>query len=164
MEDVTATGEAVAKQLQEVKRNDGDPMLEFPVEYPTRMLPGSTLETIDQASRAFPIDGPSDEVYHGYKIVLDFFGDGGFSEYYGISGTDWLDAPILDNPSETRTIDGRDYLLFYDGDRLRLVGWQTKKAIYWVNNTLAQTPRRGRDALDRDLDARARRTASLPAR
>ena len=64
---------------------------------------------------------------------------GGFSEYYGVSGTDWVDAPILANPSETRTIDGRDYLLFYDGDRLRVVGFKTKNAAYWVNNTLLQS-------------------------
>ena len=138
MEDVAATGEAVAKQLEAVKRKDGDPMLDFPVMYPTRMLPGSTLQTVDQASRAFVIDGPSDDVFHGYKIVLDFFGNG-FSEYYGVSGTDWVDAPILQNPSETREIDGRNYLLFYDGDRLRLVGWKTGKAAYWVNNTLTQS-------------------------
>ena len=64
---------------------------------------------------------------------------GCFDEYYGVSGTDWVDAPILDNPSETRTIDGKEYSLFYDGDRLRLVGWKTKDAAYWVNNTLLQS-------------------------
>ena len=47
------------------------------------------------------------------------------------------------NPSETRTIDGKDYLLFYDGDRLRLVGWKTNKAAYWVNNTLLQSLEEG---------------------
>ena len=36
-------------------------------------------------------------------------------------------------------IDGRNYLLFYDGDRLRLVGFKTKNAAYWVNNTLLQS-------------------------
>ena len=67
------------------------------------------------------------------------FGNGLFSEYYGISGTDRVDPPILDNPNETRTIDGRNYLLFYDGDRLRLVGFKTKTGAYWVNNTLLQS-------------------------
>ena len=100
------------------------------------MLAGSAL---NDASRAFPIDGPGDDVYHGYKMVAGFPGMGGFTEYYGFSGTDWKDAPILENPSEVRTIDGRDYMLFYDGDRLRLVGWKTDKAAYWVINTLTQT-------------------------
>ena len=111
-------------------------MVEFPIFYPTRMLAGSAL---NDASRAFPIDGPGNDVYHGYKMVAGFPGMGGFTEYYGFSGTDWKDAPILENPSEVRTIDGRDYMLFYDGDRLRLVGWKTDKAAYWVINTLTQT-------------------------
>ena len=93
----------------------------------------------------------------------DTFGHGLFDEYYGISGTDWVDAPILENPSETRTIDGTDYLLFYDGDRLRLVGWKTSKAAYWVNNTLLAVARGGPDALDRHLDARARRQVASRA-
>ena len=32
-------------------------------------------------------------------------------------------------PSETRTIRGREYLLFYNGDRLRLVGWKTEQGV-----------------------------------
>ena len=133
MEDATAIGQQYAKQIADAKRKDGDPMVDFPIYYPTRLHPGSTL---DDDSRAFPIDGPGDDVYHGYKLVAEFFT--GYSEYYGVSGTDWVDAPILANPSETRIIDGREYLLFYDGDRLRQVGWKTGQAAYWVSNSLLQ--------------------------
>jgi polyisoprenyl-teichoic acid--peptidoglycan teichoic acid transferase len=140
MDDSSAQGQDFANRISEVKTGGGDPMVKFPIYYPTRLVPGST---INDASRAFQIDGPDKEAYRGYKMVVDVpgtnFGNGLFSEYYGVSGTDWLDAPILDNPSETRTIDGRDYLLFYDGDRLRLVGFKTKNAAYWVNNTLLQS-------------------------
>ncbi|MQA75311.1 MAG: hypothetical protein GEU88_13375 [Solirubrobacterales bacterium] len=140
MDDATAIGQQYAEQLSQAERKDGDPMIDFPIFYPTRLTPGSAL---NEASRAFPIDGPDDDLYHGYKMVARFFGPGGYYEYYGVSGTDWVDAPILANPSETRTIDGRDYLLFYDGDRLRLVGWKTGKAAYWVNNTLLQALEEG---------------------
>jgi hypothetical protein len=34
---------------------------------------------------------------------------------------------------------GRAYQLFYDGTRLRLVAWRTRKAVYWVSNSLSQT-------------------------
>jgi polyisoprenyl-teichoic acid--peptidoglycan teichoic acid transferase len=34
---------------------------------------------------------------------------------------------------------GRKYLLYYNGDRLRLVAWKTPRAAYWVSNTLLQT-------------------------
>jgi len=30
-------------------------------------------------------------------------------------------------------------LVYYAGDRLRLVAWHTPKAAYWVSNTLLQT-------------------------
>ncbi len=144
MDDSTEQGQRYAHQISIKKRNDGEPMVDFPIYYPTRLAPGSVI-TAD--TRAFPIDGPDKDVYHGYKMVVDVpgdtFGHGLFDEFYGISGTDWVDAPILQNPSETRTIDGTDYLLFYDGDRLRLVGWKTGKAAYWVNNTLLQSLEEG---------------------
>ena len=30
-------------------------------------------------------------------------------------------------------------MLFRDGDRLRYVGWRTRRAVYWVSNTLSKT-------------------------
>ena len=84
---------------------------------------------------------------------------GFIGEYYGVQGLRWRDPPILEQPSETRKIGGREYLLFYNGDRLRLVGWKTKRGSYWVSNTLLQTLSAGRDARRRALahDARADR-------
>jgi hypothetical protein len=61
-----------------------------------------------------------------------------FGEYYGIQGTTWRDPPILDNPSETITRKGRRLQLYYDGRRLRLVAWRTRRGAYWVSNTLTQ--------------------------
>ena len=126
------SGEELAAQLAGVKTKSGKPMLNFPIHYPTKLVPGSAL-TDD--SRAFPIDGPGDQKYHGYKFVASLATQG-YTAYYGVSGTDWKDPPILDNPSETRTIDGRDYKLSWDGGRLRFVGWKTDKGSYWVDNTL----------------------------
>jgi hypothetical protein len=140
MDDSSAQGEQFAHQISIHKKKDGDQMIDFPIYYPTRLAPGSII-TPD--TRAFPIDGPDKDVFYGYKMVVDVpgdtFGHGLTDEFYGVSGTDWIDAPILANPSETRTIDGKNYLLFYDGDRLRLVGWKTPKGAYWVNNTLLQS-------------------------
>jgi hypothetical protein len=136
MIDGTAQTVPMAQKLQNEKRKDGDPMLDFPVYYPTRLVP---LSTVSGDSRAFPIDGPGNDVYHGYKMVVERPGGSIPTEYYGVSGTDWQDPPILANPSETRTIDGRDYLVYYDGGRLRMIAWKTKHAAYWVDNTLSQT-------------------------
>jgi LCP family protein required for cell wall assembly len=126
------SGEQLAAELAAQKTKSGKPMLDFPIYYPTMLAPDSSL-TDD--SRAFPIDGPGDEEYHGYKFVATMPTQG-YTAYYGVSGTDWRDPPILDNPSEIKTIDGREYLLSWDADRLRFVGWKTEHGSYWVDNTL----------------------------
>ena len=62
-----------------------------------------------------------------------------FGQYYGVQGTNWKAPPILDDPSETMRMRGRKYQLYYDGSRLRLVAWQTQRAVYWVSNSLSET-------------------------
>jgi polyisoprenyl-teichoic acid--peptidoglycan teichoic acid transferase len=134
--DSSVIGEQFAVGLLDDTTDAGTtPILDFPVYYPTRLAPSSEF---DDESRAFQIDGPGDDVYRGYKIVVTMPGSFGATAYYGVSGTDWRDPPILENPSEEREIDGRTYQLFYDGDRLRLVAFKTDRAVYWVNNTLTQ--------------------------
>jgi polyisoprenyl-teichoic acid--peptidoglycan teichoic acid transferase len=130
--DSSSSGQQYAAQVAAAKTKHGHPMLDFPVYYPTKLTPGSTI-TSD--SRAFPIDGPGNEVYHGYKLVVAVPTDG-YEAYYGVSGTDWKDPPILANPDETKTIGGQDYLLSWDGPQLRLIGWKTDQGSYWVSNTL----------------------------
>jgi hypothetical protein len=34
---------------------------------------------------------------------------------------------------------GRKLLLFYDGHHLRMIGWRTRHAAYWVSNTLDES-------------------------
>jgi hypothetical protein len=57
-------------------------------------------------------------------------------EYWGIQQTDWADPPILDGPSVTQRIKGREYELFFDGTKLHLVAFHGNGATYWVVNTL----------------------------
>jgi LCP family protein required for cell wall assembly len=105
----------------------------FPVYYPRRLVPGSSYP---DAPRTYRIKAPNDRRYGAYKMVIF---TGFIGEYYGVQGMRWRDPPVLENPSETRKVAGRDYMLFYDGDRLRLVGWRTKRGAYWVSNTLLHT-------------------------
>jgi LCP family protein required for cell wall assembly len=74
--------------------------------------------------------------YPAYRMVVkrDLLG-----EFYGIQGTTWKDAPIFRDASETREIDGREYELHFDGDRLRMVAWEQGRAKYYVQNTLLQS-------------------------
>jgi LCP family protein required for cell wall assembly len=125
--DSTGAGQAYADAVNS-KDYDG------PIYYPAKLNPGGQL-TDD--SRAIKIDGPEKEVYYGYKMVVAFQALG-YTAYYGVSGTDWPDPPILENPSETRNIGGTEYMLFYDAGRLRMVGWKDGKYTFWVTNTLGQ--------------------------
>jgi hypothetical protein len=108
---------------------------DLPIFYPTRLVQ-TTNTSISDESRAAKLLGPNNnDIYEMYKYVIPYQEGFGLS-YYGVSGTNWEDPPILKNPSGTRTINGREYLLFYEQDKLRLVGWRTSKGSYWVINTL----------------------------
>ena len=109
-----------------------------PVYYPTVLEEGSDYA---QKPRVYKINGKGDESpphdqRAAYKWVfsLPTLGD-----YYGFEGTRWTDPPILSNPSEERTIGDRDYKLYYDGDRLRMVAWQTDQGSFWLSNSLIET-------------------------
>jgi polyisoprenyl-teichoic acid--peptidoglycan teichoic acid transferase len=137
MMDAPTVGE-YAQLVAAETSSGGRRWIDFPVFYPTEVPARTTFNRIDD-SRAYPYDGPGNEQYAAYKLVFGIPGSAGFTEHWGVSGTNWADPPILENPSEVREIGGRDHLLFYDGDRLRLVGWKHQGASYWVNNTLLQS-------------------------
>jgi polyisoprenyl-teichoic acid--peptidoglycan teichoic acid transferase len=117
--------------LQAVQAGAGGSL---PVLYPTLLLNSSEFA---DAPRVYRMLGPDRRRYGAYRMVMRRTNANG--EYYGIQGTTWQDPPILANPSETRRLGGREYQLHYAGDRLRLVGWHTSKAAYWISNTLLQT-------------------------
>ncbi len=104
--------------------------------YPTE-VPEGTIMSDD--SRQYGITGYGREgSYAAYKLVL-YRPAVYYNEYFGVMGTEWMDPPILVNPSETRKIGDAYYDLFYDGDRLRMISWQTDSGSYWINNTLLQS-------------------------
>jgi polyisoprenyl-teichoic acid--peptidoglycan teichoic acid transferase len=63
----------------------------------------------------------------------------GIGEYYGVQGMTWKAPPILDDPDRTLERRGRKLRLYYDGKRLRLIAWRTRRGVYWVSNTLTQS-------------------------
>jgi polyisoprenyl-teichoic acid--peptidoglycan teichoic acid transferase len=112
--------------------------LKVPVYYPTQLGLGSDYA---QKPRAYKINGKGDESpphseRAAYKWVfsLPTIGD-----YYGFMGTRWKDPPILDNPTDEKTIGDREYKLYYDGDRLRMVAWQTDQGSFWLSNSYIET-------------------------
>ena len=110
------------------------PHVGFPVYYPRKLVPGSSYA--EDAPHTYTIKASGDDRYRAYKMVIS---TGYIGEYYGVMGTSWEHPPILDSPSETREVGGRELLLFYNGNRLRVVGWKTARGSYWISNTLLQT-------------------------
>ena len=45
--------------------------------------------------------------------------------------------PILDNPTDERIIGGRKFRRYFAGKKIKLMAWETPKAVYWVSNTLS---------------------------
>jgi polyisoprenyl-teichoic acid--peptidoglycan teichoic acid transferase len=108
--------------------------LPFSVYYPKAAIAGAQL--LPDHSRAYDIFDRNGHKYRAYRMVIK---TDDLGQYYGVEGMSWRAPPILDNPSEKRTIGGRQYELFYDGSRLRLVAWRTNNAAYWVSNTLSSS-------------------------
>jgi LCP family protein required for cell wall assembly len=105
----------------------------LPVYYPTARTRGSLFAGPPRVYKMRGLDG---RMYGAYRMVIK---RGTVGEYYGLQGTTWRDPPILAQVSEKRRVRGRTYELHYDGDRVRLIAWRTRKAVYWVSNTLLLT-------------------------
>jgi LCP family protein required for cell wall assembly len=118
--------------------------MRLPVYYPKLIVAGRQYATPErdargqlQYPRAYRIKAPDGKMKAAYRLVVPYNTLEG--DYYGIQGTSWTDPPILRNPSsDTRTINGKRLLLFYDGKQLRTVGWKTSHGAYWVQNTLQE--------------------------
>ena len=108
--------------------------LGFPFYFPGLRKTGSSYP--DDKPRVYGIRDERGKIHRAYRLVVS---KGVIGEYYGIQGTTWREPPILDDPSETRKVNGRKLELHYDGRRLRLVAWRTRRAVYWVSNTLTQS-------------------------
>ena len=128
LEQARVEGENMAV-LAETQGNLG-----FPFYFPSLRKTGSRYA--DSKPRIYDVPDSTGKKHKAYRLVLNA---GTFSEYYGIQGLAWQNPPILDDPDRTRTVDGRKLQLYYDGQHLRLVAWKTKKAVYWVTNTLTMS-------------------------
>ena len=116
----------------------------FPVFFPTRLPSGAAyVETNPylhvQDPRVYHFKDTDGNRHGAYRMVLTVeLPDG--THYFGVQGIKgWSDPPILSNPSETRTIHGREYEIFIDGDRVKLIAWHRGDNSYWIANDLLNT-------------------------
>ena len=112
-----------------------DPKLDFPFYFPGVRAKGSTYSGPEQP-RVYSIKDETGKKRQAYRLVLRAPGIG---EYYGVQGLTWKAPPILDNPDRVVRRGNRKLRLYYDGQHLRLVAWKTKRAVYWISNTLTQS-------------------------
>jgi polyisoprenyl-teichoic acid--peptidoglycan teichoic acid transferase len=108
----------------------------LPVYYPTLMTSTGSYRTTE--ARAYDIVDRTGKRHRAYRIVA-YAGAGRIGQYYGVQGTDWRSPPILDDATKRETVDGRKYELFYDGSRIKLVAWRSRRGSYWVSNTLLRS-------------------------
>jgi LCP family protein required for cell wall assembly len=126
LEDTRAEGQAQAVLA--------DPKLDFPFYFPGARVRGSSYAGTEP--RIYKIFDERGNKHDAYRLVLRAPGIG---EFYGVQGMTWKAPPILDDPDRTVRRRGKKLKLYYDGRRLRLVAWKTRRGAYWVSNTLTQS-------------------------
>jgi LCP family protein required for cell wall assembly len=56
--------------------------------------------------------------------------------YWGIEETRYTAAPLLTTPNATRTLGGRKYLFFFNGNHIQTIAFIQNGVAYWVQNSL----------------------------
>ena len=135
----------------EVGRGVGDQVARhvggaFPVFYPTRLPPGAVYQEDNPTEK---VVNPwvyhlrdKNRVRHGaYRMVAIYEPEGIYEpNYFGVQGIQgWEDPPILDNPTETKKVGGREYLIYTDSGKVKLVAWHLGENTYWISNSLQQS-------------------------
>lgn len=98
----------------------------FPVMVPT-VLERTSRPTSDTPVRLYEVAGR--------RTIRLTFGTGA-NEFWGIQQIAWDDAPATKGPNEVLRVRGRRYELYYTGPKLRMVVLRTRRARYWVVNTV----------------------------
>jgi LCP family protein required for cell wall assembly len=119
-----------AKSDGESRAIEAAPKIPFTFYYPTLRLTGSAYA---DNPRTYKITDLKHRRHSAYRMVID---KGTLGDFYGVEGMAWKNPPIVAKPTGKQTINGRRFLLFTDGGRLRLVAWKTPRAVYWISNTL----------------------------
>lgn len=103
----------------------------FPIYYPKRLPSGSIYV---QNARVYHLRDTEKNTHGAYTMVLQLQPQGDFFNLQGIRG--WPDPPILGGPHETVKRGGREFDVYYAGDRVRLVAWHDGDNSYWISNSL----------------------------
>jgi LCP family protein required for cell wall assembly len=133
--------EAGTEMGEKVARKVG---ADFPVYYPTRLPPGASYQEDNPYER---IVNPwvyhlrdKEKVRHGAYRMIGIYTPEYEPTYFGVQGIQgWEDPPILDNPTETTTVGGREYSIYTDSGKIKMVAWHRGSNTYWISNSLQQS-------------------------
>jgi len=116
----------------------------FPIYYPTRLPEGARFVESDPYEKVvdpyvYNLKDEDENRHIAYRMVLVAeMSDG--THYFGVQGIrGWSDPPILDDPTLTKTIHGRDYDIYIDGENVKMVAWHRGDNVYWISNDLLRT-------------------------
>lgn len=116
----------------------------FPIYYPTRLPEGTRFVESNPYEKVidpyvYNLKDEDGNRHLAYRMMLVAeMSDG--THYFGVQGIrGWSDPPILDDPSLTKTIKGRDYDIYVDGEDVKIVAWRRGDNVYWVSNDLLRT-------------------------
>ncbi len=113
----------------------------FPVFYPTRLPVGAeyvsdSIEEHVKNPRVYHLLDTGGKSHEAYRMVAEF-GPEFEIHYFGLQGIrGWSNPPILSNPSVTETLDGREYEIYTNGGRVKMVAWHRGGNTYWISNSL----------------------------
>jgi LCP family protein required for cell wall assembly len=108
--------------------------LRLPFYFPEQITNRS--QYVNGTPRIYKLPDEQGKNHNAYRLVL-YQGEPG--EYWGVQGMTWKDPPILRSPDRIRTTaSGRKLLLFYDGSKIRMIGWKTPRGAYYVTNTIGR--------------------------
>lgn len=103
----------------------------------TKRLPAGTVYS--QGSRTYRVRDPDKNAHGAYRMVMVLEAADGL-HYFGLQGIrGWQDPPILEAPHEGMELDGRDFNVYTEADRIRLISWFEDGNTYWLSNSLLLT-------------------------
>ena len=117
----------------------------FPVFYPTRLPSGATFQETNPYEhivdpRVYHLKDKDKERHAAYRMVGVFVPVYEEPNYFGVQGIrGWEDPPVLDDPTEEKTVNGREYSIYTDSGKIKLVAWHRGENTYWISNTLQQS-------------------------
>ena len=116
----------------------------FPIYYPTRLPEGAFFVESNPYEKivdpyVYNLKDEDGNRHVAYRMMLVMEESDG-THYFGVQGIrGWSDPPILEDPSLTKEINGREYDIFVDGENVKMVAWRRGESVYWISNDLQRS-------------------------